>query len=611
MAGDFQVEGYDVDSLLTANAAGELWLARAQATGEIVALKRLRLREPDGADRLRRLVTLLKMIGHPHLQVVRDHILLDDRQAVVVLEHAESGNLEQLLSGRGELDPGEVVTTIGPSAEALATAHERGIVHGDLTASSILYTQEGKPIVGDVGLLALVDGADLLGASSAEPTPADDVWALAAIAYTALTGEAPTAGRPHRPLAEAQPNCPPGLVHAVEAGLAEPAERRPPAAQFAELVYAACPPAPVRFPVALTLSDADIAEAMSKAEKLAREQGSGEGGASSASGGPATPAGPGQGAPGQARVAGGPQPAGPQGPPGDPHGPGGPYPGAGPGPGTPPQDGPGAQGFPPPPTDPFVQATQNDGRPPSPHAERPGPAFTGGYEAQFDDDLDDEGPRAGRVILIALVVLVVLAGAAGGGYWWWTNRSNDDTVAEQTADPEPEQSESGGVEPGESEPGESEPEPERSSAPPRQNDEKTDPPPEKPERPRSPEQRYRAVLEELDERRAEAYAAADPALLTRVYTPGSDLLDEDQKTVRAYQQAGVRLEGLRYTYQKLSVDSAGDDRVVLTVTNRREGFTQIDASGARTEQPPGDPVRQQITLVRTAGGWRIDQIVDL
>src|SRR5690606_11933189 len=178
-------------------------------------------------------------------------------------------------------------------------------------------------------------------------------------------------------------------------------------------------PAPGRVPVAWPLSAAAFAEATSKAERLAREQGWGEGGASSAPGGPATPAGPGQGAPGQARVAGGPQPAGPQGPPGDPHGPGGPYPGAGPGPGTPPQDGPGAQGFPPPPTDPFVQATQNDGRPPSPHAERPGPAFTGGYEAQFDDDLDDEGPRAGRVILIALVVLVVLAGAAGGGYWWW------------------------------------------------------------------------------------------------------------------------------------------------------------------------------------------------
>lgn len=582
MAGDFQLPGYDVDSLVSANSTGEVWRARAQASGEIVALKRVRPRDPAAADGLRRLVTLLNLIAHPHLQRVRE-LLPDGDQSVLVLDDADGGNLDQLLSGRGGIDPGEVVTSIGPVAEALGTAHERGLVHGDITPASIVFTSEGRPMLADIGLLPLVGGGvDLFGGTATGPggadgpggpggpdgpTPPEDVYALAAVAYAALTGQQPMPGQPHRPLTELVPNCPPGLVHAIEAGLAEVAARRPTAAQLAELVYAACPPAPVRFPVALTLSDADIAEALAKAEQLAQQQPPGQPGQPGQPGAPGQPGHPGQpGAPG-----GQPGVPGPPGHPGFPQQPGG-------GPG-----GPGSM----PPRDPFLQA-------PSPPADRPGVQPGGGaggsgnfpaFGPQFDDLDDDDRGGAVKWILIALVVVVVLGGG-GFGAWWWMNRSGNDPVTQPTQT-------TGPVDP---------------------TKQTTQTPTSKPS-PRTDEERYQAILEELDAKRAEAFAIPDTAPLNDVYPQGSDLLAQDSKLVGDYSRQGARIEGLRYQIQSLKIDSQtpkqNPTQVVLTVVNQRQPYTVIDSNGNRSTQPAAKPERQRFTLKQVGGKWLIAKTVKL
>jgi hypothetical protein len=61
------------------------------------------------------------------------------------------------------------------------------------------------------------------------------------------------------PLAEAVSDLPSAMVHAVTVALQPLPQRRPDAATFAELLYSACPPTPVRFPIGLVLGDAEIA----------------------------------------------------------------------------------------------------------------------------------------------------------------------------------------------------------------------------------------------------------------------------------------------------------------------------------------------------------------
>lgn len=265
MRGDFSVPGYEVEGLLSAGASGEVWLARSLATREQVALKRIAV-GPETHETARRLVEMLGELAHQHLVQVRDLVAQDD-EVVLIMTYPDGGSLAQLLLARGTLDPGEVVTTVAPLAEALGAVHHRGFVHGDITPESIHYTAQGFPLLGDVGVLSLneLDASnagthgytDPLAPGEGRLSPPGDVYSLAAVCYALLTGDPPPPPHERRPLHELAPGVPPGLAHAVEAGLQGDPARRPSAGQFAELLYGAGQPAPVRFPLGLVITGSD------------------------------------------------------------------------------------------------------------------------------------------------------------------------------------------------------------------------------------------------------------------------------------------------------------------------------------------------------------------
>ena len=260
----WSVPGYDVEAMLGFGATGEVWRARDRTTGETVALKRLREgADPAALEALRREATLLRTLDTPY--VVRLRAVVGD---VLVLDHAPGGSLGALLTRRGCLDPGEVVTIAVPLARALAVAHAQGLVHGDVSPANVLFTADGMPLLADLGVARVagegsgsVDGtAEFLApevAAGGEPGPAADVWALAALCHHLLAGTPPHAGATvaqvleaavageRAPLGLLAPSAPRALVAAVEAGLA-PVEGRPDAEAFAGLLRRAHAMAPVR-----------------------------------------------------------------------------------------------------------------------------------------------------------------------------------------------------------------------------------------------------------------------------------------------------------------------------------------------------------------------------
>jgi hypothetical protein len=261
--------GYDVQALLGFGATGEVWRARHVATGETVALKRLRDgADPAAVDALRREASLLRSLDTPYVVRLRE-VVGTGADAVLVLDHAAGGSLATLLARRGSLEPGEVVTIGGPLAQALAAAHSRGLVHGDVTPSNVLFTEDGMPLLSDLGLarvagerLATVDGTaeyvDPAVAAGGDPDAAADVWALAAVCHHMLAGTPPhdgasvqdvlaaSASRSRAPLGLLAPSAPRALVAAVEAGLVADPAARPDAAAFASLLRRAHAAAPVR-----------------------------------------------------------------------------------------------------------------------------------------------------------------------------------------------------------------------------------------------------------------------------------------------------------------------------------------------------------------------------
>ena len=189
---------YDAVELLGYGPASEVWRGRVRATGERVVLRRLTPPDPVLAARAR------EVVRSPHVLRVKEVT-----DALLVVEHAPGGSLEALLTRRGTLSPGEVVTALAPVAQALTTTR-----HGALRASSVLLDARGRP------LLELPGEGD-----------GDDVRALGDLALRCLAG----------PATDLPPTVPLPLAAVVEAARAGEVTM----AELAEQLLAACPATPL------------------------------------------------------------------------------------------------------------------------------------------------------------------------------------------------------------------------------------------------------------------------------------------------------------------------------------------------------------------------------
>ncbi|MGY1680260.1 protein kinase domain-containing protein [Geodermatophilus sp. SYSU D01176] len=265
------VPGYRLEELLGRGGSGEVWRAVPRSGGPPVAVKLL---VAGDAERQAREAALLGELEHPHLvrlhEVVHEPRRGGQPRVALVLDLPAGGSLAALLARRGRLRPGEVVTTLAPVAAALADAHERGVVHGDLSPGNVVFTAEGRPVLTDLGV-ARVLGEEAAGevtpayvdptvARGGPPGPASDVFGVAAAAFHALTGVAPwNAATPADTLrvaadgvlpdlAELAPDAPPDLLAVIARGLAPDPHHRGSAAAFALDLRHACRPEPVRLP---------------------------------------------------------------------------------------------------------------------------------------------------------------------------------------------------------------------------------------------------------------------------------------------------------------------------------------------------------------------------
>lgn len=252
-----RVPGYRTDRLLGFGGTGEVWAAVTEDGGEPVALKVLRVPEEE-TDRLLRETALLRRVDHPHVVRLRTVARVPGHGPVLVLDRALGGSLGALVSARGPLDVGEVVTVLTPLAGALADLHERGIVHGDVAPGNVLFDSRGRPLLGDLSAARVVgEGADpdVRGtpgyadpalAAGAPPTPASDVHGLAAVCWLALTGRAPRPAGERPPLVALAAQVPVDLAVLLDEALDADPQRRPTARELAARAFDAAPAAPVR-----------------------------------------------------------------------------------------------------------------------------------------------------------------------------------------------------------------------------------------------------------------------------------------------------------------------------------------------------------------------------
>ena len=165
------VPGYDV---LAPLGGGRAWKAIAVTDRARVVLRPVHGGE-QARRRLRRDAATWGSVASAHILAVRDVFSVEPDLHVVVSDYASGGGLDMLLSRRGDLDDGEIVTLVVPLAEALAAAHVRGLAHGRVSTGNVVFSDDGRPMLSDAALV----GADADAA-------ADDVAALVSLARSCL-----------------------------------------------------------------------------------------------------------------------------------------------------------------------------------------------------------------------------------------------------------------------------------------------------------------------------------------------------------------------------------------------------------------------------------------
>jgi hypothetical protein len=202
-AGPPSVPGYVVDEFLGRGSTGVVWAATRRDTGERVALKLL---EPEvdrvDLEAVDREESLGRRVSGAHVLGVRARVTLEDGRVALVMGLAAGGSLRDVVTIRGALPLGEVVTALTPLATALAALHEEGVVHVDVSPGNVLFTPDGRPVLVDLSSAWLVEDGwprRPLGTSGfaapevvlgRPPVPASDVWSLGALAWYARTGGA-------------------------------------------------------------------------------------------------------------------------------------------------------------------------------------------------------------------------------------------------------------------------------------------------------------------------------------------------------------------------------------------------------------------------------------
>jgi len=223
-------EKYELLRWLASGAMGEVWVARHRTLGESVAIKVLfRSYDPYdcGASSARFLlearIAARLSTRTAHVVRVTDFGHYGSRP-YLVMELLDGETLESEL-GRGPLQPQRVAEIVSQVARALTLAHADGILHRDIKPANVFLARDehGALLVKllDFGIACSHDGrlathpritADGLALGTpAYMSPEQvfaasdvdlqcDLWALAATAFEALTGELPVHGRNVREL---------------------------------------------------------------------------------------------------------------------------------------------------------------------------------------------------------------------------------------------------------------------------------------------------------------------------------------------------------------------------------------------------------------------------
>ncbi|MGO4295120.1 protein kinase domain-containing protein [Glutamicibacter sp. MCAF14] len=226
---------YKLTDRIAIGGMGEVWKARDQVLGRLVAIKILKEEYTDNESFLTRFRVEARhtaLLNHPGIAGVFDYGE-EQGSAYLVMELVPGPPLSTIIERERKLEVDRTLSLIAQTARALAAAHEHGLVHRDVKPGNILVMPSGVVKITDFGIARLADQVPLTAtgqvmgtaqylapeqATGQVATGSSDIYALGVIGYECLAGRRPFTGESQIAIALAQVNdAPPALPDTIPA----------------------------------------------------------------------------------------------------------------------------------------------------------------------------------------------------------------------------------------------------------------------------------------------------------------------------------------------------------------------------------------------------------
>jgi eukaryotic-like serine/threonine-protein kinase len=260
---------YELEEVVGHGGMSSVFKAHDSLLERNVALKVLHEQyneDEDFVERFKREARSVAQLQHPNIVTVIDRGEEDGRQ-YIVFEYIDGENLKEFTVRKGRLEVREALEIAIEVAQALAFAHEHGLVHRDVKPQNVLLNGDGRAKVTDFGIARSLDvdtgmteTGTVMGTSNyIAPEQASgqgvdaqtDVYSLGVVLYELLAGDVPFLGESFVAVAlkhvhEAPPNLldvrgdvPPRIAAATDRALEkDPAQRFPTMDAFASELQA-------------------------------------------------------------------------------------------------------------------------------------------------------------------------------------------------------------------------------------------------------------------------------------------------------------------------------------------------------------------------------------
>lgn len=206
------IGAYEVVDLIGQGGMATVYKAYHAKLDRFVAIKMMHealQQEENFLVRFEREARIIARLDHPNIVPIYDFSEYENNP-YLVMKLIEGETLDQMLK-RSTLPLPEILRIMTAVAEALAAAHQQGVLHRDVKPSNIIIDQNGIPYLTDFGLARLAKRGEstlsqgtMIGTphyispeqalGQSELDPRTDVYSMGVVLYELVVGRVPFAG---------------------------------------------------------------------------------------------------------------------------------------------------------------------------------------------------------------------------------------------------------------------------------------------------------------------------------------------------------------------------------------------------------------------------------